>query len=81
MAKRKRIFISPEERAAWEARSQETLRRLNDHIERITAEVTRGMTPKERAAWQELHRDNDRALQFYLERGQTELEAKRKSAQ
>jgi uncharacterized small protein (DUF1192 family) len=78
--KRKRIFSSPEERAAWEAGYEERQRELQRLIERAKAELTRGMTREEREAWEELHRDSDRALQHYIERGKAELEAKRKSA-
>jgi uncharacterized small protein (DUF1192 family) len=78
--KRKRIFRSPEERAAWEASHEDRQRELREHIERIKAQVTKGMTPEERGAYEELHRDSGRALQYYIERGKAELEAKRKSA-
>lgn len=78
--RKKKIFSSPEERAAWEAHYEERQRELKRLIERAKAEVTRGMTPEEREAWEELHRDSGRALQYYIERGEAELEAKRKSA-
>jgi hypothetical protein len=78
--KRKKIFRTPEERAAWEAHYQERQRELRRLIDRGKAEVTKGMTPEEREAYEELHRDSGRALQHYIERGKAELEAKRKSA-
>jgi hypothetical protein len=74
--KRKKIFRTPKERAAWEAHYQERQR----PIERGKAEVTTGMAPEERDAYEELHRDPGRALQYYIERGKAELEGKRKSA-
>jgi hypothetical protein len=37
--KRKKIFQTPEERAAWEAHSAETMERLNYYIDRIKAEL------------------------------------------
>jgi hypothetical protein len=78
--KRKRIFRSPEERAAWEAHYQERQRELKRLIERAKAEVTRGMTSEQRDAYEKLHRDTGRALEHYIERGKAELEARRKSA-
>jgi hypothetical protein len=78
--KRKRIFRTPEERAAWEAHYQERQRELERLIERAKAEATRDMTPDQREAFEELHRDPGRALEYYIERGKAELEAKRKSA-
>ena len=37
--KRRKIFQTPEERAAWEARIDARIRELRGHIERITAEL------------------------------------------
>jgi hypothetical protein len=78
--KRKKIFRTPEERAAWEAHYQERKGELKRLIERGKTEVTKGMAPEEREAYEELHRDTGRALQYYIECGKAELEAKRKSA-
>ena len=78
--RKKRIFSSPEERAAWEATFEERQRELRRLIDRAKAEVTKGMTPEEREAWEELHQDSGRALQHHIERIKAELAAKRKSA-
>jgi hypothetical protein len=77
--KRKRIFNSPEERAAWQARSQERVRQLRDRAVLIRAEITAEMTPEQLAAWDELHSDPQRALQYYINR-EAERQARRKSA-
>jgi hypothetical protein len=37
--RRKKIFASPEERAAWEAHNQETQRLLDYYIERLKREL------------------------------------------
>lgn len=37
--KKRKIFQTPEERAAWEARIDARLAELNGHIERIKAEL------------------------------------------
>ncbi len=39
MKKKRKIFQTPEERAAWEAARAERLRELQSHIERIKAEL------------------------------------------
>ena len=39
MKRKRKIFRTPEERAAWEVRTAARLRELNGHIERITAEL------------------------------------------
>jgi len=39
MAKRKKWRRTPEERAEWEARAEERIRRLRDHEARIRAEL------------------------------------------
>ena len=39
MKRKRRIFQTPEERAAWEARVEARIRELQGHIERITAEL------------------------------------------
>ena len=39
MARKRKIFRTPEERTAWEARVEARLRELRSHIERITAEL------------------------------------------
>jgi hypothetical protein len=41
MKRKRKIFQTPEERAAWEARVDARLRELRSHIERITAELAR----------------------------------------
>ena len=78
--RKKRIFRSPEERAAWEAAYEERTRELEGHIDRIRTEVTAAMTPAEREAWEERHRDAGRALEYYIDRAKAEQEARRKSA-
>ena len=78
--RKKKVFSSPEDRAIWEAGSLQNLRRLNERIERASAELTEGMTAAEREAWEEQHRDSKRALQYYIDRAEAEQEAKRKSA-
>jgi hypothetical protein len=39
MKRKKKIFQTPEERRAWEARMDAHIRDLQRHIERITAEL------------------------------------------
>jgi hypothetical protein len=39
MKRKRKIFQTPEERAAWEARVEARLRELRGHIERIRAEL------------------------------------------
>lgn len=39
MKRKRKTFRTPEERAAWEARTEARLRELNGHIERIKAEL------------------------------------------
>jgi hypothetical protein len=39
MKRKRKIFGTPEERAAYEARVEARLRELRGHIERITAEL------------------------------------------
>jgi hypothetical protein len=39
MKRKRKIFRTPEERAAYEARVEARLRELRGHIERITAEL------------------------------------------
>jgi hypothetical protein len=78
--RKRKIFSSPEERAAWEAAFEERQRELRGHIERIKAEVTKGMTAQEREAYEELHRDSGRALRYYIDRAKAEQEERRKSA-
>ena len=39
MGKKRKIFRSPEERAAWEAAGEARQRDLRSHIERIKAEL------------------------------------------
>jgi hypothetical protein len=51
--KRKRIFNSPEERAAWEARSQQRVLQLRGRAAQIRAEITADMTPEQLAVWDE----------------------------
>jgi hypothetical protein len=41
MKRRRKIFRTPEERAAWEARVEARLADLRGHIERITAELAK----------------------------------------
>src|SRR5262249_24606578 len=77
--KRKRIFNSPEDRAAWEARSQQRVLQLRDRAAKIRAETTADMTPEQLAAWDELHCDPQPALQYYIDR-EAERQARRKSA-
>jgi hypothetical protein len=78
--KGKKIFNSPEERAAWEAGYEERQGELQRLIARAKAELTRDMTVEEREAWEELHQDSGRAFQYYIERSKAELEARRKLA-
>ena len=39
MKRKRKIFQTPEERAAWEARIDARIRELRGHMERITAEL------------------------------------------
>lgn len=39
MKRKKKIFQTPEERQAWEARMDARIRDLQSHIDRITAEL------------------------------------------
>jgi hypothetical protein len=39
MKRKRKIFRTPEERAAWQARGEEIQRELQAHIERIKAEL------------------------------------------
>jgi hypothetical protein len=39
MKRKRKVFRTPEERAAWEDLTAARLRKLNGHIERITAEL------------------------------------------
>lgn len=45
MKRKRKIFQTPEERAAWEARVERRLRELHSHIERITAELAARKRP------------------------------------
>ena len=45
MKRRRKIFRTPEERAAHEARTEARLRELRGHIERITAELAAKKKP------------------------------------
>jgi hypothetical protein len=61
--KKRKIFQTAEERAAWEARSEENLRRLRYYMDRIRAELAaKGEHP--------------RGLQYWIDRGRAELEAR-----
>ncbi len=67
MAKRKKtkIFRTPEERAAWQARHDALTRELQNRIDRIKAELVA------KGQW-----DESRDLDFYLRRARAELAAK-----
>lgn len=43
--RKRKIFQTPEERKAWEARSEARIRDLQGHIERITAELAAKKRP------------------------------------
>lgn len=43
--KKRKIFRTPEERAAWDARFEARQRELKAHIERITAELAAKRKP------------------------------------
>lgn len=43
--KKRKIFRTPEERAAWDARFEARQRELQSHIERITAELAAKRKP------------------------------------
>ena len=45
MKRRRKIFRTPEERAAHEARTEARLRELRGHIDRITAELAKKKKP------------------------------------
>jgi hypothetical protein len=45
MKRKKKIFQTPEERKAWEARSEARIRDLQSHIDRITAELAAKKRP------------------------------------
>lgn len=67
MAKRKKrkVFQTPEERSAWQARHDALTRELQYYIDRAKAELIA------KGQW-----DESRDLEFYLERGRAELAAK-----
>ena len=44
--KKRKIFQTPEERAAWNARFEARQRELQAHIERITAELAAKQKPQ-----------------------------------
>jgi hypothetical protein len=44
--KKRKIFRTPEERAAWAARREERQRELQAHIERISAELAAKRKPQ-----------------------------------
>jgi hypothetical protein len=77
--RRKRIFNSPEERAAWEVHSNQRVHQLRERAALIRAEIIADLTPEQLAAWDELHSDPQRALQYYIER-EAERQARRKPA-
>jgi hypothetical protein len=62
MEKKRKIFQAPEERAAWEARHEESTRRLQYYIDRAQAELE--------AEGEPLH-----DLQYYIARAQAEPES------
>lgn len=43
--RKKKLFETPEERAAWEKKYMENLHRLEAHVERITAELAAKRKP------------------------------------
>jgi hypothetical protein len=45
MKRKRKIFRTPEERKAWEARSEARIRDLQSHIDRITAELAAKKRP------------------------------------
>lgn len=45
MKRKRKIFQTPEERAAWEARVEARLQELRGHIERISAELAAKRRP------------------------------------
>lgn len=78
--KKRKIFQTPEERAAWEAAAEHRQRELQGHIKRIRAELTKGMSSEERAAWEAAHADPQQALDARIERATAELATKKKYA-
>ncbi len=65
--KKKTIFATPEEREAWEIRSEATDRMLRDRIERIEAEL-RAKNP------------NYRGIDWWIEQVRAEREARESPA-